>query len=64
VLGYGIGALLYDSVGHWLILPLWLGDKVEAFREGYARWGSLIILLKGVDPHPYKLVTITSGCRI
>jgi membrane protein YqaA with SNARE-associated domain len=61
VLGYGIGALLYDSVGHWLISLYGLGDKVEAFREGYARWGSLIILLKGVTPIPYKLVTITSG---
>jgi membrane protein YqaA with SNARE-associated domain len=61
LLGYAIGALLYDSVGHWLISLYGLGDKVEAFREGYARWGSLIILLKGVTPIPYKLVTITSG---
>jgi len=61
LLGYAIGALLYDSVGHWLIQLYHLGDKVEAFREGYARWGSLIILLKGLTPIPYKLVTITSG---
>jgi len=33
VLGYGIGALLYDSVGHWLISLYGLGDKVEGFRE-------------------------------
>jgi membrane protein YqaA with SNARE-associated domain len=58
VLGYAIGALLYDSVGHWLISLYGLGDKVEAFRAGYAHWGSLIILLKGVTPIPYKL------CRI
>jgi len=43
VLGYGIGALLYDSVGHWLISLYGYGDKVEAFREAYARWGTLII---------------------
>jgi membrane protein YqaA with SNARE-associated domain len=61
VLGYAIGALLYDSLGHWLISLYGLGNKVEAFREGYAHWGSLIILLKGVTPIPYKLVTITSG---
>ena len=61
LLGYAIGALLYDSVGHWLIQFYHLGDKVEAFREGYARWGSLVILLKGLTPIPYKLVTITSG---
>jgi membrane protein YqaA with SNARE-associated domain len=61
VLGYAIGALLYDSIGHWLINLYGLGGKVEAFREGYARWGSMIILLKGLTPIPYKLVTITSG---
>ena len=61
ILGYAIGALLYDSVGHWLIQLYNLGDKVETFREGYARWGSLVILLKGLTPIPYKLVTITSG---
>jgi membrane protein YqaA with SNARE-associated domain len=61
VLGYGIGALLYDSVGHWLISVYGLGDKVETFRASYAQWGSLIILLKGLTPIPYKLVTITSG---
>jgi membrane protein YqaA with SNARE-associated domain len=61
VLGYAIGALLYDSIGHWLISLYHLDGKVEAFREGYQNWGSLIILLKGLTPIPYKLVTITSG---
>jgi membrane protein YqaA with SNARE-associated domain len=61
VLGYVIGAYLYDSVGHWLISIYGYGDKVEAFREAYARWGTLIILVKGVTPIPYKIVTITSG---
>jgi membrane protein YqaA with SNARE-associated domain len=61
VLGYAIGALLYDSVGHWLLSFYGLGGKVEAFRAGYAQWGSLIILGKGLTPIPYKLVTITSG---
>jgi len=61
VLGYAIGAYLYDSVGHWLIGLYGYGDKVEAFREAYARWGSLIILIKGMTPIPYKIVTITSG---
>jgi membrane protein YqaA with SNARE-associated domain len=61
ILGYAIGALLYDSVGHWLITLYGLGDKVEAFRKSYAEWGALIILAKGVTPIPYKLVTITSG---
>jgi membrane protein YqaA with SNARE-associated domain len=61
MLGYAIGALLYDSVGQWLIHLYGLGDKVETFRIQYAQWGALIILLKGLTPIPYKLVTITSG---
>jgi membrane protein YqaA with SNARE-associated domain len=61
VLGYAIGALLYDSVGLWLIGLYGYGDKVEAFREAYNKWGALIILLKGLTPIPYKIVTITSG---
>src|SRR3569623_961305 len=61
MLGYAIGALLFDSVGHWLIQVYGLGDKVEGFRASYAEWGAVIILLKGLTPIPYKLVTITSG---
>ena len=61
VFGYFIGAYLYDTVGHWLIALYGYGDKVEAFREAYARWGTVIILLKGLTPIPYKIVTITSG---
>jgi membrane protein YqaA with SNARE-associated domain len=61
VLGYAIGALLYDSIGHWLIEFYGLGGKVEAFRASYAEWGAWIIIGKGLTPIPYKLVTITSG---
>jgi membrane protein YqaA with SNARE-associated domain len=61
VLGYYIGASLYDSVGLWLIQLYGYGDKVDAFRLAYAQWGTWIILLKGVTPIPYKIVTIASG---
>ena len=61
VLGYAIGALLYDSLGGWIIQLYGYGDKVEAFRAAYAEYGAWIILLKGFTPIPYKLVTITSG---
>ena len=61
ILGYAIGAYLYESVGLWLISLYGYGDKVEAFRQAYAQWGTWIILIKGVTPIPYKIVTITSG---
>ena len=61
IVGYAIGALLYDSVGAWVIGLYGYGDKVETFRAAYAQWGAWIILLKGLTPIPYKIVTITSG---
>ena len=61
VLGYFIGAVLYDSVGLWVMKLYGLTHQVETFRQAYAQWGSWIILIKGVTPIPYKLVTIASG---
>jgi membrane protein YqaA with SNARE-associated domain len=61
MVGYAIGAVLYDSLGQWLINLYGLGGKVEAFRASYAQWGAWIIIGKGLTPIPYKLVTITSG---
>ena len=61
LLGYFIGAELYATVGQWLIGLYGYGDRVEAFREAYAHYGAWIILLKGLTPIPYKIVTITSG---
>ena len=34
---------------------------MAALKETYARWGALVILVKGLTPIPYKLVTIVSG---
>ncbi|MFY9639972.1 MAG: YqaA family protein [Rhodomicrobium sp.] len=61
VLGYAIGSLLYESLGKWIINLYGYGDGVESFRQTYAAWGAWIILLKGMTPIPYKLVTIASG---
>jgi membrane protein YqaA with SNARE-associated domain len=61
MLGYAIGAFLYESVGQWLISIYGYAERVEEFRAFYAEWGSWVILIKGVSPIPYKLVTIVSG---
>ena len=37
------------------------GLIVTAFQAAYAQWGLWIILIKGLTPIPYKLVTIASG---
>jgi membrane protein YqaA with SNARE-associated domain len=57
----GYGALLYDTLGQWLIHLYGYADRMAALKETYARWGALVILVKGLTPIPYKLVTIVSG---
>ena len=61
MVGYAIGAFLYDTVGQWLVNLYGYHDKMEALKQTYVTWGWLVILVKGVTPIPYKLVTITSG---
>jgi membrane protein YqaA with SNARE-associated domain len=61
-LGYAIGALLYDTVGEWVMeLNRIPRDKVDYFQQLYAQYGAWVILIKGFTPIPYKLVTIVSG---
>jgi membrane protein YqaA with SNARE-associated domain len=61
IFGYAIGYFLYDSVGQWLMRVYGMGDGIEDFRRWYAEWGAWIILVKGLTPIPFKLVTIASG---
>ena len=59
-LGYLIGSLFFDTVGKWLIDAYGLKAAFEAFRAAYAKYGYWI-MLQGLTPIPYKLVTIASG---
>ena len=61
IFGYLIGALLFESVGRWLISVYGYGDRMEAFRALYAEWGPWTLLVGGLTPVPYKLITIASG---
>ncbi|WP_026607525.1 YqaA family protein [Methylocapsa acidiphila] len=61
VLGYAIGALLFETVGKWLIEFYHLGARFDELRASSQQWFWAVILLKGLTPIPFKLVTITSG---
>ncbi len=61
ILGYAIGYFLYETVGQWLVSIYHYENAMEQFRDAYARYGLWIILIKGLTPIPYKLVTIASG---
>ena len=59
--GYGIGHFLYDSVGAPIIAFYHLQTQFEAFRNIFNTYGGWIVLIKGMTPVPYKLITITAG---
>ncbi len=61
MLGYAIGFFLIETLGAWIIDLYGLRAAWTAFEESYAEWGLWIILIKGLTPIPYKLVTIASG---
>ncbi len=61
LLGYAIGAFLYESVGQWIINTYHLQEGFQRFHDEFNEWGVWIILVKGLTPIPFKLVTIASG---
>ena len=59
--GYAIGYFLFDTVGLPVLEFYHMMDKYEAFKAAFAQWGAWIIVIKGLTPIPFKLVTIASG---
>jgi len=60
-LGYLIGFAVFDRLARPLIDFYGYGDRFAAFQDLYARYGLWVILIKGLTPIPYKIVTIASG---
>ena len=59
--GYGIGSVLYETVGKWLIDLYGYTAQIEELREVYKSAGFWIVMVGGLTPIPYKVVTIASG---
>ncbi len=59
--GYALGALFYATLGRWIIDTYGLQEGFERFSHGFQEWGVVLILIKGLTPIPFKLVTIASG---
>lgn len=60
ILGYAIGFYL-TGLGLWLLSVLGHSEGLAEFRRWFDQWGLAVILIKGLTPIPYKLVTIASG---
>lgn len=60
-LGYYIGYAVFNQLARPVIEFYGYGDRFAAFQAMYAEWGVWVILIKGLTPIPYKIVTIASG---
>ncbi len=60
-LGYAIGYYLFDAIGRPVLEFYHAMGRYDALKAAFAEWGVWIILLKGLTPIPYKLITIASG---
>jgi membrane protein YqaA with SNARE-associated domain len=60
-LGYAIGYFFFETLGKWVIDLYGLQGGFAEFQHQFNEYGLWIILIKGLTPIPYKLVTIASG---
>jgi membrane protein YqaA with SNARE-associated domain len=60
MLGYVIGFYL-DGFATWLLALIGHAEGPAVFQAWFEKWGLWVILIKGLTPIPYKLVTIASG---
>jgi membrane protein YqaA with SNARE-associated domain len=60
-LGYFIGYAVFNQLARPLIELYGYGPRFAAFQALYAQYGLWIIVIKGLTPIPYKIVTIASG---
>jgi len=61
MLGYYIGWGLFESVGRPVLEFYGKQDAFDTFSQSYNRYGAWAVLVAGVTPFPYKVVTIASG---
>ncbi len=61
LLGYYIGWGLFESVGRPVLEFYGKDAYFDDFSARYNAWGAWAVLIAGVTPFPYKVITIMSG---
>jgi membrane protein YqaA with SNARE-associated domain len=61
VFGYWIGFALFEQVGQPVLEFYGKDAYFETFAARYNEWGAWAVLIAGVTPFPYKVITILSG---
>ena len=61
LLGYVIGAFLFEVAARPILEFYGYAGKFDAFAARYNQWGAWAVLIAGVTPFPFKVITIASG---
>ena len=59
--GYGIGFFFYEQIGAPILESLGKGEAMAAFNTRFNDVGFWAVLIAGLTPFPYKVITIMSG---
>lgn len=59
--GYGIGFFFYETLGYRIVTFYHLQEQFLAVQDWFRDFGVWAVLVAGVTPIPYKLITISSG---
>lgn len=60
-IGYAIGYWLFNKLAQPILHVYHYEAAFAAFQHKFVEYGAAIILLKGLTPIPYKIVTIAAG---
>lgn len=61
LLGYAIGYYLYDAIGEPILKFYGREHALDAFQTFVQEYGVTAVIVKGMTPIPYKVVTIAAG---
>jgi membrane protein YqaA with SNARE-associated domain len=61
ILGYALGYFFYEGIGEPVLQFYGYTAKFAEFQATYNEWGAWAVLIAGITPFPYKVITILSG---
>jgi membrane protein YqaA with SNARE-associated domain len=61
VAGYAIGYFLFQAIGTRILAFYGYAGRLDEVFRWFNEWGVWILLVKGMTPFPYKVLTILAG---
>lgn len=61
VAGYAIGYFFFETIGLPILQFYGKAGSFDQFAQWFNEWGVWILVIKGMTPFPYKVLTITAG---